>query len=255
MTFPFHPQNRLAALALLVLLAGCGQAPQQISSAPPGINVGRAALDGGVADVALQVASTILAHSPNDPQALLLRADALATEGKTGEATATYRQVIALDPKSVPARLGLGRGLLAENAAAAEAMFAAVLETDPGNAAAANNLGIARDLQNHHEQAQDAYRHALALAPSMQAAAVNLALSLGLSGQTEAAIPLLRPIAQSPSAPPRVRQDLAAVLAMAGDRPAAQAMLSADMSAPDVQTALDVFTALRAAPPRTTSGL
>jgi Flp pilus assembly protein TadD len=83
------------------------------------------------------------------------------------------------------------------------------------------------------------------MAPAMQAAAVNLALSLGLSGQTAEALPLLRPIAQAPGAGVKVRHDMAAVLAMAGERGSAAQMLAVDLPEQEVEQALGVFSALR----------
>lgn len=234
----------LAALALLCLLAGCGQGSQIAAGGQPGINVGRAALDAGSADAALQVADNLLARTPNDPQALLLRADAQAAGRHTAEATMSYRAALEADPNLAPARLGLGRMLLASDAKAAEAMFQSVLDADPNSASALNNLGVARDLQNRHAEAQEAYRKALALAPAMQSAAVNLALSLSMTGKAAAAVPMIRALAQAPGATPRVRQNLAAVLAMAGDRPAAASVLKSDLSATEVRKALDVFAAL-----------
>jgi Flp pilus assembly protein TadD len=237
---------RLLSLAALALLAACGAPPAQTASGDAGSNVGRAALAGGAPEIALQVSDNILARTPADQAALLLRADALVALGREAEATPLYRTVLAATPNSAGARLGLGRSLLAVDAAAAEEQFLAALAIDPGSAPAANNLGIARDLQQRHAEAQIAYRRALAAAPTMQAAAVNLALSLGMSGQAGEAIPLLRPIAQAPGATPRVRHDFAALLAISGDRAGAAQVLAVDLAAPDVETALDMFSALRA---------
>lgn len=239
----------LLPLALLGLLAACGgPAPQGISSAAPSVNVGRAALESGGTEIALQVADNLLARNPADPAALLLRADALVVANRAAEATSVYRQALAAAPGSIPAKLGLGRTLLGTDPAAAEPLFLAILDADPRHAAAANNLGIARDLQSRHAEAQIAYRRALASQPSMQAAAVNLALSLGLSGQPEQALPLLGPIARAKGAQPKIRQNYAALLALSGDRRGAAEMLAPDMGQPEVEQALGVFNALRATP-------
>ena len=50
---------------------------------------------------------------------------------------------------------------------------------------ALNDLGIARDLQGRHTDAQMAYRQALGISPEMSAAQVNLALSLAMGGQSQ----------------------------------------------------------------------
>ena len=75
-------------------------------------------------------------------------------------------------------------GLLVQfDPSAAEAAFTAVIAQEPNNIAALSNLGIARDLQGHHAEAQDAYRRALVAAPETADVKVNLDLSLALSGQ------------------------------------------------------------------------
>jgi Flp pilus assembly protein TadD len=54
-------------------------------------------------------------------------------------------------------------------------LFRRALALDPTDAAALNNLGIALDLQDRHEEAETAYRTALGRQPMMTAARVNLA--------------------------------------------------------------------------------
>ena len=85
--------------------------------------------------------------------------------------------------------------------------------------------------KGRHADAQTAYRQALGVAPEMQAALVNLALSLALSGRSSEATALLRPLASSP----RVRQNRAAVAAMGGDRGAAATLLAPDLAGAQLQ--------------------
>ena len=72
----------------------------------------------------------------------------------------------------------------------------------------------------------------------MRAAEVNLALSMALSGQATEAVRLLKPLASDPGAPRRLRHDLAAALAMAGDKQEAAKILSADMTPEQTERAL-----------------
>lgn len=230
-------------LAAVLLLAACAGGDRQ-ASLDPNIHMGRAALSGGEPSLALNAGTTVLKEHPRDPEGLALQADALAALGRGAEAIPVYRQLLALDPKSVNGHIGLGRVLLGTDAVEAEQEFLAVLALAPDTAVAANNLGIARDLQGHHPEAQAAYRRALGLAPSMQAASVNLALSLSMSGHAAEAVPLLRPLAEGPNSDAKMRQNLAAALAMSGQRASAARLLSRDLAAPDVQAALDRFDAL-----------
>ena len=232
-------------LMLITALAACsGGADRLTGGDTTSVQMGRAALAGGAPAIALQVGAGMLKDRPLDPEALALQADALSALGRGAEAIPVYRHLLALDPNSVNAHIGLGRVLLASDAAAAEGEFLAVLAQAPNTPIAANNLGIARDLQGRHTEAQAAYRSALGMAPSMQAASVNLALSLSVSGRAAEAIPLLRPLAEAPSADAKTRQDLAVALAMAGDRAGAARLLGRDMPPAEVEIALRHFVAL-----------
>jgi len=79
----------------------------------------------------------------------------------------------------------------------------------------------------------------------MQAAQVNLALSMALSGQARQGEQLLQPILTDPSATPRMRQIMAAVAAMAHDRATAEALMKADMTPDQVRDALAAYDLLR----------
>jgi Flp pilus assembly protein TadD len=241
--------QKCVTAALFLLLAGCvSRAPPLLDSGPPSAGFARTALSDGAPDVALNVATNILGSRPYDEEALLIQADALATLGRTREAEASYRSVLQRDPGSPAANRGLGRALLATDPAAAEALFQQIAARDPRDIAALNDLGIARDLQGRHADAQTAYRQALAASPDLPAATANLALSLSLSGHAAEAMQMLRPLAGEPNAAPRLRFDLAAVETMAGNRQEAAALLAGDMQSDKLQDALDGFAALSPAP-------
>lgn len=237
--------------ATFMLLAGCAghtSAPPFASLPAASLNLARAALDGGSPDLAVSLSGAALAQHPDDVTALQLQAEGLTAQGRSEEARAVFARLLLLDPASVPAELGLGRILLASDAAGAEAHLLGALAHEPRNAAALNDLGIARDLQGRHSDAQVAYRHALGVAPQMQAAVVNLALSLAMTGQAQDGLILLRPIANAEGASPRVHQNLAVVATLAGDRETANAALCCDLSAEDRARAVQAFSDLRQTP-------
>jgi Flp pilus assembly protein TadD len=238
---------RRSAFVLLVMLAGCtGRASSELSSfGNPGLNVATAALQGGSPQIALQVADRILATNPGSEAALVVQGDALTALGRPAEATTSYDKALAIHPSSVGARIGIARLSLASAPARSESLFLAALHDDPRNTTALNDLGVARDLQGNHAGAQEAYRQALGIKPDLTAAEVNMALSLAMSGDAAHAVAMIRPLAEEPGAAPKVRQNFAAVLAMSGDREAARQILSADMSAADVDRALDAYAAER----------
>ncbi len=213
---------RLVPFALAGALAACGGPSGGLSNRAPTLSVADAALEGNAPETALRVADGILAERPGDSAARLRQGEAYYALGQVPAAAASFQRVLAAQPGSAPARLGLGRTQLATDPAAAAASFRQVLAQTPGDIAALTDLGIAEDLQGRHAQAQASYRAALALAPGLVSAQANLGLSLALTGDVTGALNLLRPLAASPDATPRVRDDLAAVLAMSGDSDAAR---------------------------------
>ncbi|MSP02999.1 MAG: SPOR domain-containing protein [Acetobacteraceae bacterium] len=234
---------RAAALTLILAMNGCGTATFPGTGASlPGVNVAEAALRSGASQVALQVSEGILRETPGNIAAMEIQADSLTLLGAFDNATAIFLKLLEKDPTSIRANTGLGRITLTKDPAAAEVLFLRVLKRDPQNLTALNNLGIARDLQSRHPEAQTAYRQALAIDPALTAAQVNMALSLGMSGQGAAAVQLLRPVATAPGATVKVRHDYAIVLAMAGNRAEAERVLGESLSPAEVRQVLDGVT-------------
>ena len=178
---------RPAALLLVAALAACAAPQNRLSTRLPSVSVAEAALQAGAPETALHVAQAILADRPGDTRARLCEANANYQLGHTAEAESGFRRVLASDPASVPARLGLGRALLSSSPAQAEAMFRQVLLSAPTDVAALTDLGIAQDLQGRHTDAQQSYRQALALQPGLVSARTNLELSQSLSEDSDAA--------------------------------------------------------------------
>jgi Flp pilus assembly protein TadD len=234
-------------LALLLATAGCASRDSAAVTARQDATLGDAALLVGSPEVALHLADDALTRKPTDAGALTRRGLALTALGQLDEARDSLRKAVASEPNNPQALLAFGRVQLPVDPAAAEAMFQLVLGQDSKNAAALNNLGIARDLQGHHAEAELAFRAALAAKPDMSAAQVNLALCLAIRGQASEAIGLLRPLADGPSATQKVRENYAAVLVMAGERDKAQRILADNMNASEVAPALDVLASARMA--------
>ncbi len=212
-----------------------------LSSGEPTIRVADAALLGGAPAMAVQVADGILARNPRDLPALLRKGEALYLLKRNDEAMAVFEHALAVNPGNAGALLGLGRIRLAHDPAAAADLFSQVLGREPRNAAALNDLGIARDLLGQHSMAQAAYRTALAVSPDTMAARVNLGVSLAVSGHEKEALDVLRPLAAAPETTPRMRQDVAATLALAGEDDAARNLLSQDLNASEIAQAMSSF--------------
>ncbi len=236
--------HALARVILLVVLALCAACAASPAHAPrPGADLAASVLRGGAPQIALRIADDVLAGDPGNTRALLVQGDALTALGRLDGAALSYRAVLRGDPDSVGAQIGLGRTLLATDPATAEGWFLRASRLAPRDAAALNDLGVARDLQRRHADAQIAYRMALAADPQMTGAQVNLALSLAMSGQTAQAVGLLRPLASAAAASSKLRHDLAAVLVLAGERAEAERILSADLTPEQVARAMAAYAA------------
>jgi Flp pilus assembly protein TadD len=237
---------RSTLLLSLLLVAGCsGSHDSSFSTRPPGLDVADAALANGAPDTALHIAQQALAANPRNVSAMVRVAEAESALGQRDQATRGFRQALALEPDNTGAALGLGRLELASDPAAAAGVLLRLSTRDPHNVAVLVDLGIARDLLGQHAEAQRAYRLALAIEPERAAANVNLALSLALSGDPRQALTILRPIALSPGASPRVRQDLAVALVLAGDDEEAGRVLHTDMPQPEALALVTDYHALR----------
>lgn len=246
---------RYVAITILLLLASCAERLQadaiplqpmpSLAAWKPSAELADKMIAGGSPEVALHITDQLLARNPRNAGALVRRGDALIALHRNPEAAAAYSKSVELEPHNNRALLGLGKVRLAQDPAAAEALFARITSRDGRDAVALNDLGVARDMQGHHAAAQEAYHKALEAAPSLVAAQVNLGLSMALSGEAAAAMRLLQPIATAPQAPVAVRHDLALATALNGQREQASAMLAPDLSPDEVRRALDGFAALR----------
>ena len=78
--------------------------------------------------------------------------------------------------------------------------------------------GIALDRLSRHAEAQATYREGLKRDPTDFALLSNLGLSLGLSGQTDEGIAILRELVRDGSANANTRGNLALVYGLAGPR-------------------------------------
>src|SRR5215813_5905461 len=110
-----------------------------------------------------------------------------------------FEQAIEIDPRSVDARIGLARTLLAKVAegftssasqdmARAEQLLLEALEHDPNRAAAHEAMGFLRRLQGRLSESRMEHETALALDPNYQRAVKQLGWTLQHLGEPDAAI-------------------------------------------------------------------
>jgi Flp pilus assembly protein TadD len=238
-------KSSFLVLGGLVWLAACSTPGQQSANAPPvgpdTLNVADAAIAGGDPNMALSVSQSVLQTNPNSVDALIHEGDAYYALNRCPAAIAAYTLALHGNPQSTAAETGMGRCLLKTDPKAAEAALEQAVHDDPGNAAALNDLGIARDLQGNFAGAVGPYQQALLAQPGMTAAEINLGLSLALSGNGPAALQYLGPMASGQSATPKIREDYAAALVASGRTGEARRVLAIDLPAGQVDQAINGF--------------
>lgn len=238
----------------MLTLAACtpqqsGPQPQADASATPDtLNVADAAIAGGDPSMALSVSQSVLQTDSNNVDALIHEGDAYYALQRCTDAVAAYTLALKADPKSSAAETGLGRCLLKTDPKAAEAALTLAVQDNPGNAAALDDLGIARDLQGNFAGAVAPYQQALLAQPGSVAAEVNLGLSLALSGNGPEALQYLGPLATGPDATARIRENYAAALVASGRDDEARQVLNIDLPPDQVGSAMAGFTAILATP-------
>lgn len=239
-------RRHVQAVIVAFGLAACSPQTDRIGAGTPSLSTAQTALASGAPELALRICGTLLEKGQRGADVLVCQGDALAALGRNGEAGASFAAALAANPGLPGALIGVGRLRLATDPVDAEKLFLQALTKQPRNPIALNNLGIARDLQGRHQDAQTAYSEAIGAAPDLRAPQVNLALSMALGGRAAEASRLLRPLADQPNATSRERHDFAAILAMEGRSAEAAHYLQPELSGPPLEDALTGFRALPA---------
>jgi Flp pilus assembly protein TadD len=131
----------------------------------------------------------------------------------------------------------------------AEQQIDEALRANANDYRALNLMGVLLDMQGRHAEAQANYRRGLDLRPGDPGLRSNYGLSLAITGQAQAAIAQLAPLAGSRDATPRMRQNLAFAYAMAGDLTNALQLCRRDMDENYAQRQLAYYAQLRSLPP------
>ena len=241
---------RSTVYLLVPMLGLLGLAACTAGKQPATISLGLAdtALAGGSPQLALNVSQAVLAHNPRDVAALLREGDAYYALGDNEHAARSYARALEVAPTSLAAMLGQCRTALAEDPEQALRRIDRVLAFDPHNRAAHTDRGIALDLLGQHAAAQNEYRQVIEQGGDVTAAKVDLGLSLAMTNETGEAVQILQPIAASPDASARVRQDLAVALVLNGQVDEAQRVLLTQMSPEQAHAAIGAYQQLRDRP-------
>lgn len=192
-------------------------------------------------------------------------ARSMADAGKAGEARATAaladqtrrilaqrdgagavtlaERLVAADPHRAEYRALLGQGYLqAGRFASARQAFADALQLDPADGRSALNLSLALIAGGDGMAAR-----AMLGDHADRIPAADLGLAMALAGDTGQGVQILNAAAREPGATAKTRQNLALVLALAGQWDMARMAASADMAPADVEVRMQEWAAFAGA--------
>jgi Flp pilus assembly protein TadD len=161
------------------------------------------------------------------------RAAQALTRRDASTAIARAEEAVAAAPRTAGYRMLLGQGYLqAGRFQSAAAAFTDVLALEPGNHRAALNLALAQVATGDWQAA----RRTIDANEGIPVA--DRGLAMALAGDPQGAVALLMTAAREPGATPKLRQNLALSLALSGQWQAARVVAQTDMSPADVDQRL-----------------
>lgn len=238
-----RPLLRLPAVLLAALAAACAgrggpSSPADLGSAASLMRMGDSLrATGDLADAAEFYRGASLKEAAG-PAPLVRLGDLRRAEGDDAQAEAAYRLALAAAPRDPGAVGGLAAVLLRQGRGADALALLEPLARNNPDARTLRNLGVALDMAGRQGEAQAAYRRGLAAAPADADLHGNLAFSLAISGDTEAALRSMQTAALLPARLAWQPTNLALLLAMAGQEDEARAR-AADMPAEALAAVLD----------------
>lgn len=240
--------SRMLLLAAVLALAGCSGFSGDPGSGQPApvLRLARAARANGQLATAIALYREAATAPGADDSVLVELANTLIDAGAAEDALDLLGQVPRRSSSHVASLLAEAHAnvlLRKPDEALQAAEQAEKLAPDDSRAGLAR--GVALDMLARHQEAQAAYHHVLERSPRNVAARNDLALSLALSGQFTQALDIIAPMARSLTATPRLRQNLALIYGLMGDRHDAEAMSRVDLDASATAANLHFFDLVR----------
>lgn len=168
--------------------------------------------------------------NPLDPVPGVKLAEALRQLGQHEQAAATARQVLTLQPANIEAMLEIGRAEIARGQA-----FYGIQPLEQARDLAPNDwrplslLGVAYQQVRRAEDAQAAWRQALAISPDNPNILTNAGMALATSGDAAGAEGMLRRAVAQPTATLQMRLNLAMTLGLQGKMPEAEQIIRREL--------------------------
>lgn len=168
--------------------------------------------------------------NPMDPVAGVELAEALRQLGQHEQAAATARQVVTLQPANIEAMLEVGRAEIARGQA-----FYGIAPLEQARDLAPNDwrplslLGVAYQQVRRADDAQAAWRAALAISPNNADVLTNAGMALATAGDAAGAEAMLRRAVAQPTATQQMRLNLAMTLGLQGKMPEAEQIIRREL--------------------------
>lgn len=211
------------------------------------LRLARRLRDDGQIMPALETFQRIAKMAPQDHEIQLEVADIQLAARRYDDAAGIYQKLVEIPEQRSGARLGLMRIAYAlDDFEGVLTQFEMLRAHGPvTDVRAWLCQAVTLDRLKRHGEAQASYRNALAIAPRSIAARNNLALSLALVRQYEEAVAILRPLAASSDALPRVRQNLALIYGLMGKADDAEQLGLHDLTEIEVAQNTEFFKSLQ----------
>jgi Flp pilus assembly protein TadD len=214
------------------------------------MRIAAAARTGGDLGNAINLYRHAATMEPHKVEPLIALGATLLEMGNIDEAIVNYNAALKISPRDGDTLRGLARAYLKTGRPELAATPLALAYQDtPADAKLLLMIGVGDDFAGQHTAAQVRYRQGLQVAPADRSLSLNLALSLALSEKFDAAIAVLRPLAQAPGATAQERQTLALIYGLKGDQKAAREVARVDLDPASVDHNLAFYESLRRLPP------
>jgi tetratricopeptide (TPR) repeat protein len=201
----------LLAILIVIALVAYGVARFVVPSLPNSavtkdLQAAQSAYNSNDFSAAIDNADAVLAIDPNNVQALIAKATALAQEGSVTfqeqmygtEAIAVAQQALAIDPQNADAWRIIGyANEIMQNYTAAEAAYEKSLAIDPNDALTLSQQAHSYDLQGDVTKAEAGYKAALLIDPTLDQAEMGMARIYSDTHDFALALPLFESVASS----------------------------------------------------------
>ncbi|HER27387.1 MAG TPA: hypothetical protein ENI69_09800 [Rhodospirillales bacterium] len=255
-----HPITPFAvALISILALSSCAemvktfdqmQQDDQQSRAAQLMRIADSTAQGGDLNSALALYRRASAFAPEELPPLIAIGDTAFRLSLFDQAAKAYEQATRIEPNSATAHSGSGKTLIAlAQPKAALFHYQATSRLAADQYGGYNGQGVALDLLGRHGEAQVRYRDGLKKSPDSLVLANNLALSLAIEGDFDAALEILTPYRNNPRAGVRLRQNLALIYGLTGQKNRAAALAALDLKENAVLNNLKYYEKLRTLAP------